>query len=132
MVVWDNATDEMGVSLVQRRQQGIKLRSEGRRHSLEGFWSSVLAFLLLFPLVGIFLWLARVVSEDNVCGIGIQYPVIIIGLPEEIDHQLIVTLLQKIHHSVIDLILVLCQPVCDVVVDDAGVVSKSKVGIFVF
>ena len=35
-------------------------------------------------------------------------------------------------HRVIALILVLCQPVGDVVVDDTGVVSKGKVGVLVF
>ena len=34
-------------------------------------------------------------------------------------------------HRVVALILVLCQPVGDVVVDDAGVVSESKVGVLV-
>ena len=34
-------------------------------------------------------------------------------------------------HRIIALILVLCQPVSDVVVHDAGVVSKREVGIFV-
>ena len=52
-------------------------------------------------------------------------------IPEEIDHQRIVTFLQKVDHRVVDLILVLCQPVSDVVVDDAGVVSESKVGVLV-
>merc|ERR1719234_635432 len=52
-------------------------------------------------------------------------------ISEEIDHQSIVTTLQKVDHSVVDLILVLSQPVGDVVVDDTGVVSKSKVGVLV-
>ena len=34
-------------------------------------------------------------------------------------------------HRVVALILVLCQPVGDVVVDDAGVVGESKVGVLV-
>ena len=35
------------------------------------------------------------------------------------------------YHSVVALILVLCQPVSDVVVDYTSVVSKSKVGVLV-
>ena len=34
-------------------------------------------------------------------------------------------------HRVVALILVLCQPVGDVVVDNAGVVGESKVGVLV-
>ena len=56
---------------------------------------------------------------------------LIVGLPEEVDHQLIVAFLQHIDHCVVDLILVLRQPVGDVVVDDAGVVRQGKVGVLV-
>ena len=65
VVVWHNASDEMGISLVQGGQKGIQLGSEGRRHCLESFWTGIFALLLLLPLVGIFLWLARMISEDD-------------------------------------------------------------------
>ena len=56
---------------------------------------------------------------------------LIVDLPEEVDHQLVVAFLQHVDHRVVDLILVLCQPVGDVVVDDAGVVRQGKVGVLV-
>ena len=56
---------------------------------------------------------------------------LIVDLPEEVDHQLVVAFLQHVDHRVVDLILVLCQPVGDVVVDDASVVSQRKVGVLV-
>ena len=70
VVVWHNASDEMGISLVQGGQQGIQLRSEGRRHCLEGLWTGIFTLLLLFPLVWIFLRLARMISEEDEMRIG--------------------------------------------------------------
>ena len=77
----------------------------------------------------VFLWLARMISDED--GYENVFTSVIIRIPEEIDHQRIVTFLQKVDHRVVDLILVLCKPVGDVVVDNAGVVSESKVGVLV-
>merc|ERR1711981_1479558 len=52
-------------------------------------------------------------------------------ISKEIDNKHVLTLLHLINHSVVALILVFGQPVSDVVVDDASVVSKSKVGVLV-
>merc|ERR1719391_548231 len=109
VVVWHNASDEVGIGGVEGGQQGIKLGSEGRGHGFESLGTGVLSLLLLF---GDLLRLSWMVSE-------------------KINHKLIVTLLQLVHNRVVALILVLCQPVSDVVVDDASVVSKSKVGVLV-
>ena len=65
VVVWHDASDEVGISQVQSGQQGIQLGSECRRHCLEGFWTGVFALLLLLPLVRVFLRLARMISEED-------------------------------------------------------------------
>ena len=65
VVVWHDASDEMGISQVQGGQQGIQLRSEGRRHCLEGLWTGIFTLLLLLPLVRVFLRLARMISEED-------------------------------------------------------------------
>merc|ERR1719340_359496 len=111
VVVGHNAADEVGVGGVQGGQQGLQLSAEGRGHSLEGLGSSILTLLTLF-LLDLLLGLSRVVSE-------------------EVDNQSVVGLLQLVHNSVIDRILVLVQPVGQVVVDNTGVMSNSKVSIVV-
>merc|ERR1719391_1874088 len=110
VVVWHNASDEVGIGGVEGGQQGVKLGSEGRGDGFESLGSGVLSLLLLLLH---FLRLSWMISE-------------------KINHKLIVTFLQLVHHRVVALILVLCQPVGDVVVDNAGIVSKSKVGVLVF
>ena len=70
VVVWHDASDEMGISQVQGGQQGIQLRSEGRRHCLEGLWTGIFTLLLLLPLVRVFLRLARMISEEDEMRIG--------------------------------------------------------------
>ena len=70
VVVWHDASDEMGISQVQSGQQGIQLRSEGRRNCLEGLWTGIFTLLLLLPFVWIFLRLARMISDEDEMRIG--------------------------------------------------------------
>ena len=48
VVVGHDAPDEVGVGRVQSGQEGVQLRSEGRRDGLEDLRPCVLALLFLF------------------------------------------------------------------------------------
>ena len=52
-------------------------------------------------------------------------------IPEQIDHQFIGGLLELVDNGIVEGILVLVQPVGQVVVDDAGVVSDGEVGVLI-
>ena len=47
VVVWDNASDKVGIGGVEGGQQGIKLGPEGRGDCFESLGSGVLSLLLL-------------------------------------------------------------------------------------
>ena len=48
VVVWDNASDEVGIGGVEGGEQGVKLSPEGRGDGFESLRTGVLSFLLLF------------------------------------------------------------------------------------
>merc|ERR1719150_2588645 len=103
--VGHNATDEVGLGLVEGGHQVIKLALEVRGHSL--------AASLLLPvrcILGSLQRLARVVSEA-------------------LDGQSVATVLDELNNGVIERILVLLQPASQVVGDSGGIVNNGKVRI---
>merc|ERR1712079_76813 len=103
--VGHNATDEVGLSLVEGGHQVIKLALEVGGHSL--------AASLLLPVRCILRSLqrlARVVSEA-------------------LDGQRVATILDELNNGVIERILVLLEPASQVVGDSGGVVNDGKVRI---
>ena len=48
VVVGHNASDEVGIGLVEGGQQGVELGSEGRGDGLEDLGAGILSLLLLF------------------------------------------------------------------------------------
>ena len=97
--VGHQAAYEVGVGGVQGGQQGLQLEAECRGHRLELLGSARVLALLALVLLDLLLGLAGVVSE-------------------EVDYKLVGAFLQLVHNSVIERILVLGQPVRQVVVDN--------------
>ena len=61
MVVWHNASDEVGTGGVEGGQKLVKLRPDRRRDGFENLWTSILSlFLLLHNLLG----LAGMISKE--------------------------------------------------------------------
>merc|ERR1719330_292617 len=102
--VGHNTTDEVRLSLVEGGHEVIKLTLEERGHSLAA--SLLLPVLVLGSLHG----LARVVSEAG-------------------DGQRVAAILDQLHNSVIERILVLVEPSSQVVRHGGGVVNDGKVRI---
>merc|ERR1719330_1561767 len=102
--VGHNTTDEVGLSLVEGGHEVIKLTLEERGHSLAA--SLLLPVLVLGSLHG----LARVVGEAG-------------------NGQRVAAILDQLHNSVIEGILVLVEPSSQVVGHGGGVVNDGKVRI---
>merc|ERR1719150_1182028 len=103
--VGHNATDEVGLGLVEGGHQVIKLALEVGGHSL--------AASLLLPvrcILGSLQRLAGVVSEA-------------------LDSKRVATVLDELNNGVIERILVLLQPASQVVGDSGGIVNNGKVRI---
>ena len=91
MVVGHDAADEVGVGLVERGEQRVQLRPEAGGDGL--VLLAVLALLLLL--------LRRLLGLPGV-------------VAEQVHHEVVGGRLELVHHGVVQLILVLVEPVAEV------------------
>ena len=100
VVVGYNASDEVGIGLVEGGQQGVQLGPEGRGDGLESLRPSILALLLLlydfFGLTWVHNWCLPKQHKLEETWV----------ISEEVDNQCVVTFLQLVHNLAHFMILI--------------------------